>query len=33
VGRACIVCEKEDDLGIGNNKESKIDGNCGKYIA
>ena len=33
IGRAIVIHEDEDDLGLGNNLESKITGNAGKRIA
>nr|ALN12437.1 putative copper/zinc superoxide dismutase [Chrysomela lapponica]ALN12443.1 putative copper/zinc superoxide dismutase [Chrysomela lapponica] len=33
IGRSYVIHEKEDDLGRGNNKESKTNGNCGGLIA
>uniref|UniRef100_A0A672P153 Superoxide dismutase 3, extracellular a n=1 Tax=Sinocyclocheilus grahami TaxID=75366 RepID=A0A672P153_SINGR len=33
LGRAVVVHEKEDDLGMGSDEESKRSGNAGKRIA
>jgi len=33
VGRACVLHRKEDDLGTGDNEESKKTGNAGPRIA
>ena len=33
VGRACVLHKNEDDLGTGNNEESKKTGNAGARIA
>lgn len=33
LGRAVVVHEKEDDLGMGSDEESKCSGNAGKRIA
>ncbi|XP_051547960.1 extracellular superoxide dismutase [Cu-Zn]-like isoform X7 [Myxocyprinus asiaticus] len=33
LGRAVVVHEKEDDLGMGSDEESKLSGNAGKRIA
>ncbi|TSL34580.1 Extracellular superoxide dismutase [Cu-Zn] [Bagarius yarrelli] len=33
LGRAVVIHEKEDDLGLGTNEESKRSGNAGKRIA
>lgn len=32
IGRSVVVTEKKDDLGKGNNNQSKIDGNCGQRL-
>ena len=33
IGRACVLHRKEDDLGTGNDEESKKTGNAGPRIA
>ncbi|CBK20629.2 uncharacterized protein [Blastocystis hominis] len=33
IGRSIIVYENEDDLGLGSNRDSSINGNVGKAIA
>lgn len=33
LGRAIVIHEKEDDLGLGSNEESKRSGNAGRRIA
>ena len=33
IGRSIVVTEHEDDLGKGNNSQSKIDGNSGQRLA
>lgn len=33
IGRSIVIHENKDDLGLGNNKESKKTGNAGKRIA
>lgn len=33
LGRAVVIHEKEDDLGLGPNEESRRSGNAGKRIA
>lgn len=33
IGRSVVIHEKFDDLGLGNNKESKITGNAGGRMA
>ncbi|KTG31592.1 hypothetical protein cypCar_00044715, partial [Cyprinus carpio] len=33
LGRAVVVYEKEDDLGLGSDEESKLSGNTGERIA
>jgi len=33
IGRSVVIHESIDDLGLGNNKESKITGNAGKRMA
>ncbi|XP_073692987.1 extracellular superoxide dismutase [Cu-Zn]-like [Garra rufa] len=33
MGRSVVVHEKEDDLGMGSDEESKLSGNAGKRIA
>ncbi|CAM4596090.1 unnamed protein product [Leuciscus chuanchicus] len=33
LGRALVVHEKEDDLGMGSDEESKLSGNAGEIIA
>ena len=33
IGRTVVLHAKPDDLGLGNNKESKITGNAGERIA
>jgi len=32
IGRSVVVCEKEDDLGKGNDGQSSVDGNCGEGV-
>ena len=33
LGRSVVIHDNEDDLGLGNNEESKVTGNAGKRIA
>ncbi|XP_043673595.1 copper chaperone for superoxide dismutase isoform X4 [Vespula pensylvanica] len=33
IGRSLVITDKPDDLGKGNDKQSKIDGNSGKRLA
>ena len=32
VGRSCVIQKNEDDLGMGRNEESKMNGNSGAKI-